>query len=44
MEKFMDMHYGIHVGRKGGLETKSCLNAFTLEEITAYFNKAKPSL
>lgn len=37
MEGFRDMHYGIYVGRKGGLEAKQCLNAFTLAEITAYF-------
>lgn len=41
MEKFRDMHYGVYVGRKGGLEAKSCLNALSLEEITAYFDKRK---
>lgn len=41
MEGFRDMHYGIYIGRKGGLETKQCLNAFTLSEITAYFNSVK---
>ncbi len=43
MEKFRDMHYGVYMGRKGGLEPKSCLNAFTLAEITAYFNRVKPA-
>jgi len=44
METFRDMHYGVYVGRKGGLQTKSCLNAFSLPEITNYFNKVKPSI
>jgi DNA polymerase (family 10) len=41
MEGFRDMHYGIYIGRKGGLEAKQCLNAFSLAEITSYFNAAK---
>jgi DNA polymerase (family 10) len=44
METFRDMHYGVYVGRKGGLQTKSCLNAFNLSEITAYFSKVKPAV
>jgi len=40
-EGFHDMHYGILVARKGGLSADKCLNAFTLEEITAYFNSRK---
>ncbi|MBB6240405.1 DNA polymerase (family 10) [Pedobacter sp. AK013] len=36
-EGFHDMHYGILVARKGGLSADKCLNAFTLEEIMAYF-------
>ncbi|GGG93629.1 DNA polymerase/3'-5' exonuclease PolX [Pedobacter zeae] len=40
-EGFHDMHYGILVARKGGLSTDKCLNAFSLEEITAYFNHKK---
>lgn len=44
MEKFRDMHYGVYVGRKGGLEAKSCLNAMSLEEITAYFEKRKAGI
>ncbi|WP_442588301.1 helix-hairpin-helix domain-containing protein [Pedobacter sp. AW31-3R] len=44
MEGFRDMHYGVYVGRKGGLEQKQCLNAFTLTEITSYFNAVKPGL
>jgi len=41
MEGFRDMHYGVYIGRKGGLEAKQCLNAFTLAEITNYFNNQK---
>ena len=41
MEGFRDMHYGIHIGRKGGLQANQCLNAFTLTEITDYFNNQK---
>lgn len=41
MEGFSDMHYGVYVGRKGGLEAKSCLNSFTLAEISAYFKSRK---
>lgn len=44
MEGFRDMHYGVYVGRKGGLEAKQCLNAFSLTEITAYFNSVKPAV
>lgn len=44
MEGFKDMHYGVYVGRKGGLEATQCLNAFTLTEITEYFNSVKPVL
>jgi len=40
-EGFHDMHYGILVARKGGLSANKCLNAFSLEEITAYFNAKK---
>lgn len=41
MEGFNDMHYGILVARKGGLSANKCLNAFSLEEITDYFNSKK---
>lgn len=36
-EGFHDMKYGILVARKGGLSADKCLNAFSLEEITEYF-------
>ncbi|WP_316844582.1 helix-hairpin-helix domain-containing protein [Pedobacter psychrodurus] len=41
-EGFHDMHYGILVARKGGLSADKCLNAFSLEEITEYFERKKP--
>lgn len=41
-EGFMDMQYGVYVGRKGGLSKEKCLNSFNLVEISAYFkNKIK---
>ncbi|RYD72125.1 MAG: DNA polymerase/3'-5' exonuclease PolX, partial [Sphingobacteriales bacterium] len=40
-EGFNDMGYGILVARKGGLSADKCLNAFSLEEITEYFNTKK---
>lgn len=36
-EGFHDMHYGVLIGRKGGLTAKQCLNSFSLSEITAHF-------
>jgi DNA polymerase (family 10) len=41
MEGFRDMHYGVFVGRKGGLQAKQCLNAFSLPEISSYFERKK---
>ena len=40
-EGFHDMNYGILIGRKGGLQATQCLNAFTLQDITQYFNNKK---
>lgn len=40
-EGFHDMHYGVLIGRKGGLTAKQCLNAFTLEDISQYFGNKK---
>lgn len=40
-EGFHDMKYGVLVGRKGGLQAAQCLNTFTLEDITQYFNNKK---
>lgn len=34
---FHDTHYGVHVARKGGLQAAQCLNALSLEQISAIF-------
>ncbi|GAA4340447.1 helix-hairpin-helix domain-containing protein [Mucilaginibacter gynuensis] len=38
-EGFLDMHYGIHVARKGGLYKEKCLNALSLQQITDFFDR-----
>lgn len=38
---FHDTRYGILIARKGGLSADKCLNAFSLEEITEYFNNKR---
>ncbi len=43
-EKFRDMHYGVYMGRKGGLSASSCLNALSLSEITEYFDTRKAKI
>ncbi|HMI02330.1 MAG TPA: helix-hairpin-helix domain-containing protein [Pedobacter sp.] len=40
-EGFHDMRYGILVARKGGLQPQQCLNAFSLQDISQYFNNKK---
>lgn len=40
-EGLLDMHYGVMIGRKGGLTKDKCLNAYTLEEINAFFHKKR---
>ncbi len=40
-EGFHDMHYGVLMGRKGGLTALQCLNAFSLEDISHYFSNKK---
>jgi DNA polymerase (family 10) len=40
---FYDMHYGVLVGRKGGLSSEQCLNAMNLEQIDAFFKNLKPA-
>ncbi len=42
-EGLLDMHYGVYVAQKGGLTKENCLNAFTLEDITTYFQSKKTS-
>jgi len=38
---FLDMKYGVHVARKGGLTKEMCLNALSLQEIKKVFEKKK---
>ncbi len=40
-EGFMDMQYGVYVGRKGGLSKHKCLNSFNLVEINEFFKQKK---
>ena len=40
-EGFHDMHYGVIVGRKGGLTKDQCLNALSVQEIRQFFEKKK---
>ncbi|RVT98074.1 DNA polymerase/3'-5' exonuclease PolX [Mucilaginibacter limnophilus] len=40
-EGFLDMHWGINVARKGGLYKERCLNALSLQEITAFFKQKR---
>jgi len=37
MEGLLDMQYGVHIARKGGLTAEKCLNAFSRAEIERYF-------
>ena len=36
-----DMHYGIHIARKGGLTKEKCLNALSAAEIDSFFQSKK---
>lgn len=40
-EGLLDMHYGIHVARKGGLTANKCLNTFSIEKLQQYFESKK---
>nr|WP_294895314.1 DNA polymerase/3'-5' exonuclease PolX [uncultured Pedobacter sp.] len=40
-EGFMDMQYGVYVGRKGGLSKEKCVNSFNLAEISSFFQQKK---
>lgn len=40
-EGLQDMQYGVLVAQKGGLQANNCLNTYSLDAITAYFNKKK---
>jgi DNA polymerase (family 10) len=41
IDGFLDMHYGVLVGRKGGLTKNMCLNALSLAEIKNVFELKK---
>ncbi|WP_184541678.1 DNA polymerase/3'-5' exonuclease PolX [Mucilaginibacter sp. FT3.2] len=41
LEGHLDMHYGVLVARKGGLNKEMCLNALSLPDITKVFEKKK---
>jgi len=43
-EGFHDMHYGLLVGRKGGLQASACLNAYPIDQITAFFESRKNNI
>ena len=40
-EGYLDMYYGICVGRKGGMSKVNCLNSLSKEEIFQYFQQRK---
>lgn len=40
-EGFLDMHFGILVGRKGGLYKERCLNALSLQDIKEFFKNSR---
>jgi len=44
MEGYDDMHYGVWMGRKGGLTKEMTLNALTGNEIAAYFAARKANI
>jgi DNA polymerase (family 10) len=41
MEGYLDMQYGVYMGRKAGLTKEMTLNALSLKEIEKYFEKKK---
>ncbi len=44
LDGFLDMHYGVNIARKGGLNKENCLNAFNLTEMIAYFSAKKQGI
>lgn len=38
---FYDMHYGVLVARKGAVAANNCLNTYTLEEVSHFFEKKR---
>ncbi|KKO88712.1 DNA polymerase IV [Sphingobacterium sp. Ag1] len=43
-EGLHDMQYGVLVAQKGGLQASNCLNTYSLDAITTYFNTKKARL
>ncbi|WDF69896.1 helix-hairpin-helix domain-containing protein [Sphingobacterium oryzagri] len=43
-EGLHDMQFGIHVARKGGLSADRCLNAFSTEQLAAFFDQRKANI
>lgn len=41
---FYDMHYGILVARKGGVQSSNCLNTMDLRQITNHFEQRKSEI
>ncbi len=44
MDGYADMHYGVLVGRKGGLTKEMTLNTLSVDQITEYLEKRKSSI
>ncbi|MEN2282381.1 helix-hairpin-helix domain-containing protein [Algoriphagus sp. SE2] len=44
MDGYADMHYGVLVGRKGGLTKDMTLNTLSVDQISNYFDKRKSSI
>lgn len=38
---FHDMHYGVYVARKGGLDAQNCLNALSEADLATWFSRKK---
>ncbi|WP_140939447.1 DNA polymerase/3'-5' exonuclease PolX [Sphingobacterium lumbrici] len=43
-EGLLDMHYGVFAARKGGLSKEKCLNAYSLNDISAHFSAKKSKI
>jgi DNA polymerase (family X) len=40
-EGFLDMHYGVWMGRKGFLSSENCINCMSTKELNSYFGKKR---
>lgn len=41
---FHDMHYGVYVARKGGLDAKNCLNAMSVDDLSTWLSRKHSSV